>query len=67
MNKQVIYEELFYLLEYCNGFTYEDALRLPVSIRKWWLNRKAKDNEEKQDARDRANGQQQSQPLQIHR
>jgi hypothetical protein len=45
-NKLYIYEELYSLLEHCNGIDWEAAWSMPVAVRKWWLNKKQKDIEE---------------------
>lgn len=45
-DKKYIYEELFILVEHC-GIRYTEAWEMPIEIRKWWIERKSKENEDK--------------------
>jgi hypothetical protein len=40
-------------MEYCH-FTYAEARSLPIELRRWFLERKQKENEKVKEARDRA-------------
>lgn len=46
-DKEYVLEELFQLTYHCK-VTYAEAQDMPVAIRKWWIRRVVKENEDKQ-------------------
>jgi hypothetical protein len=51
-NKKYILEEVFLLMEYCH-FSWDEAWDLPIEYRKWYIDRKKKENDRIKEARDR--------------
>jgi hypothetical protein len=41
-----LYEELYSVVERCN-ITYTEVWRMPVELRRWWLNKKHKEDKNK--------------------
>lgn len=37
-NQQVVYEEIFQLVNFCK-LSYTESRRMPVAVRKWWMRR----------------------------
>lgn len=52
-DKKYILEEIFLLMEYCH-FSWEECWSLPIEYRRWFLDRKNKENEKIKEAREKA-------------
>lgn len=54
-DKVLIWEDLFILTEYCH-VSYTEFWDIPIELRKWWVERKKKENEKIKEAQDKARG-----------
>lgn len=45
-DKIYVYKSIYQLVEFC-GITYTEAWDMPVTVRRWWIDEKSKEIEEK--------------------